>query len=141
MVMPLGQDITLAMNRCFLCIFALGFFCILLNKGNDNFFWFILFIFFAIYVGNWFFNDYKKTLAFPLAYIFYSIAKKMLPKELQKYIQKMESYLIFKNQRHDKHVEEHKHNSQIHKLRKSRKHFPVFFQKKKAGTTKNTPKN
>ena len=141
-VMKFDQDIITSLHGCFILIFLVGLLNILVQTdNNDNLFWFILFACFTIYSANWFFDDYKKTLAFPLAYIFYSIAKSMLPTEILKHIQKMESFLIFRNPRQDKPLNKHKHNSQAHKLRKGIKQFPIVFRHKKAGKSKHTPKN
>lgn len=49
---------------------------------------------FAVLFANWFFNDIKKTLAFPLAYIFYRFGKQMCPDIMQNALAVMENALL-----------------------------------------------
>ncbi len=115
--------------------------CMIDTRGWDKFLFAFFYFSCALCCLNWFFDDYRKTLSFPLAFIFYSLMRASLPRELTSYLDTMESYLIFKKKRNNTPYQ-NKQKNKIYKYPCNvRKHIPIILQKKKAGKTKNTPKN
>lgn len=130
---PLIKAVSAFIFICFICMFD--------TRGFDDAIFAFYYFSCALYCLNWFFEDFKKTLSFPLAFIFYSLMKSKLPNEIISYIDTMESYILFKNKWQNTSHKNKKSNKVYHYMRKSRKHFPVVFQKKKAGNSHNAPKN
>ena len=67
--------------------------CGVVSRGKtDRWLWGIVAFAFAVYFANWFFDDIKKTLAFPLAFICYAIGKKLSPSPLKPVLDSMENF-------------------------------------------------
>ncbi len=68
----------------------------LLTRGkSDSYIIAAAFFFLAVASLNWFFDDWKKTLAFPLAYLFYRIGKHLSPDLLQRVFTRVESHFLW----------------------------------------------
>lgn len=92
---------------------------IIADKKSVPWIWGIIFTIGAIYFANWFFDDIKKTLSFPLTVICYVIAKRLLPETVSEFLNRVENYIIPGRRREeDKKVNkrknaQHKHNRLI----------------------------
>lgn len=64
------------------------------NGKSDMFLSALVAFMISIFFANWFFDDMKKTLAFPLAYIFYRLGKHMCPDFMQNAFMAMEKALF-----------------------------------------------
>lgn len=77
--------------------------------------WGIIFSVGAIYFANWFFDDIKKTLSFPLTIICYVVAKHLLPETVSEFLSRIENYLIPGRRYED--------NTQVNKRKKKQRKY------------------